>query len=140
MSAVVHLVGRNHPEDYESKTKVNQIVDVEKMRATLLNEMKTIFNELSEKQAREQLTEMKKLLPSWEEEKHNRINVIMTDRKISRQLEEEALKLWNAKPAEEKLKKVGWFKKEEDKDKRDIFIQKYLDEHFEEYLKKEFDN
>src|SRR5699024_1755065 len=53
-------------KDYENKTKVNQVVDAEKMRATLLNEMKTVFNELSENQAKEQLEEMKKLLPSRE--------------------------------------------------------------------------
>src|SRR5699024_4206858 len=62
---------RPFPEDYESKSRVNQVVDVEKMRATLLNEMKTIFNELSDNQAKEQLEEMKKLLPSQEEEKRN---------------------------------------------------------------------
>src|SRR5699024_8216809 len=60
---------RPFPEDYENETKVNQVVDVEKMRATLLNEMKIVFNELSENQAKEQLNEMKKLLPSRKEEK-----------------------------------------------------------------------
>jgi len=130
---------RPFPEDYESKSKDNQVVDVEKMRATLLNEMKNVFNELSENQAKEQIEEMKKLLPSQEEEKRSRLNTIMVERKISRQLEEEALEQWNDKPAGEKLKKVGWFKKEEDKDKRDTFVKKYIDEYFEENLKKELE-
>lgn len=130
---------RPFPEDYENKSKVNQVVSIETMRATLLNEMKTVFSELSENQAKEQLNEMKKMLPSREEEKRNRINDIMTERKISRQLEEEALSLWNNKPAEERLRRTGWFKKEEDRDKKDSFVKKYMDEHYEEYLKKGLD-
>ena len=130
---------RPFPEDYENETKVNQVVDVEKMRATLLNEMKIVFNELSENQAKEQLNEMKKLLPSREEEKWNSINTIIAERKISRTLEEEALKLWEDKPAGERLRRIGLFRKEENKEKKDNFIKEYIDQHFEEKLKEEFD-
>jgi len=35
--------------------------------------------------------------------------------------------------------KIGWFRKKEDRNKRDQFIKDYIDEHFETHLKKEFD-
>src|SRR5699024_5187001 len=109
---------RPFPEDYENETKVNQVVDVEKMRATLLNEMK-------------------KLIPYRKEEKWNSINTIIAERKISRTLEEEALKLWEDKPAGERLRRIGLFRKEENKEKKDNFIKEYIDQHFEEKLKEE---
>lgn len=34
---------------------------------------------------------------------------------------------------------LSWFEKEEDHDAREAFIKEYVDEHFEVYLKKEFD-
>lgn len=134
-----HFELRPFPKEFEDKSKSTQVVDVDKMRAALKSEMKEIFNELSAEQMKEQKEEMKNLLPSREQERLDRVNAIMAERKISRTLEDEALALWDEKPEEEKMIKVGWFRKEEDRDKRDSFVKKYVDEHFEENLKKEFD-
>jgi len=134
-----HFELRPLPKEVEGKSKSTQVVDIDKMRATLKNEMREIFNDLSAEQMKEQKKEMKNLLPSREQERLDRVNAIMAERKISRALEEEALSLWNNKPEEERMIKVGWFRKEEDRDKRDSFVKKYVDEHFEEYLKREFD-
>src|SRR5699024_3446036 len=134
-----HFELRPLPKEVEGKSKSTQVVDIDKMRATLKNEMREIFNDLSAEQMKEQKKEMKNLLRSREQERLDRVNAIMAERKISRALEEEALSLWNNKPEEERMIKVGWFRKEEDRDKRDSFVKKYVDEHFEEYLKREFD-
>lgn len=80
-----------------------------------------------------------KRLSSPNEKRMERFEQIMTEHKVRRILEKEALKLWDEKPEEERIKKVGLFRKEEDKDKRDLFIKDYIDEHFEVYLKKEFE-
>lgn len=37
------------------------------------------------------------------------------------------------------MKKVGWFRKEEDQEKRDEFIRDYVDNHVESSLKREFE-
>lgn len=77
--------------------------------------------------------------PSPAEARANRFDQIMAERKVSRLLESEALELWQKKPKDDRTKKVGWFRIEEDLHKRDLFIQRYVDKNFEEYLKKEFD-
>ncbi len=38
----------------------------------------------------------------------------MEERKVTRQLEDEALTVWTTKPDEERLIKVGWFRKAKD--------------------------
>lgn len=51
---------------------------------------------------------------------------------------EEALNMWSTLPEEERLIKVGLFRKIENTDKRDNFIKNYIDEHYEIEKKKEF--
>lgn len=80
-----------------------------------------------------------KRISSPEEKRIERFDQIMAEHKVKRILEKEALELWNKKPEEERLIRVGWFRREENKDKRDLFIKDYIDEHFEVYLRKEFD-
>lgn len=82
------------------------------------------------------LDELKRL-NSPEAKRAERFDRIMLERKVSRLLEEEALDLWDAKPKEERTLKIGWFRKIEDRDKRDRYIKEYIHKRFEEYLKKE---
>lgn len=133
-----HFTLRPFPKNFEEKPKSVQMVDVEKMRATLMNEMKEVFNELSAIQMQKQRDEMKRLLPSREQARLDRINAIMAERKVTRMLEKEALSVWSEKPEEERIRKVGWFRKEEDEKKRNHFIEKYIDENFEDSMKQEF--
>lgn len=73
------------------------------------------------------------------QERLDKINMIILQKRIENKLEEEAIKLWNQKPEHERMKKVGWFRKEEDLIKREEFIRKYKEENFEQMLKKELD-
>ncbi|WP_336791184.1 MerR family transcriptional regulator, partial [Paenibacillus sp. MMO-177] len=61
-------------------------------------------------------------LPDPEQQRRDRVNERMTERRIERQLRKEAFDAWNAKPEAERLKKVGWRKKEEDTAARDRFV------------------
>lgn len=72
-----------------------------------------------------------------EEIRIDRFEKIMAEHKVKRVLKDEAMKLWNKKPPEERLTKVGWFHKKEDINKRDIFINNYIDEKIESDLKRE---
>lgn len=87
----------------------------------------------------EVIQEAKQLVIAQEDKRLDRFNQIMAERKVNRLLEKEAMALWMEKPAEERTKKTGWFRKEEDKEKREIFVKNYVDEHFEAYLRLEFD-
>lgn len=81
---------------------------------------------------------LQKMLLSPEQQKLDRFNMLIAERKVIRKLEKEALNLWYVKPLEKRLIKVGWFRKIEDIDGRDRFVKKYVDEHFENYMKKEY--
>lgn len=81
----------------------------------------------------------KKDFTSPEEKRLDRFNEMMAERKVNRKLVKEAIALWWGKPKAERIKKFGWFRKEEDKDKREAFIREYVDEYFEESIKKEFE-
>lgn len=73
------------------------------------------------------------------EERQNRVTDMITQKRVEYILREEARNLWSQKPESERMKKVGWFRKEEDFDKREQFIQEYIHQHFEERLKKEYE-
>lgn len=134
-----HFSLRPFPDDFEGETKSVQVVDIDKIRATIMNELKTTFDQVAAEQMKQQMQEFQKMLPSPEDKRLDRFNEMMAERKINRILEEEAISLWSEKPEEERMKKVGLFRKEEDRNKREAFIRDYLDEHFEAYMKQEFD-
>lgn len=126
-------------EEQEVGTFVNRSLDAETIRATVLSEMNRTFEELASSKLDEKLAGFQKLFPSKEQQRQDRFDQIMAERKVNKLLEEEALSLWSEKPLSERFHKVGWFRKEEDLGKRDQFVKSYVDEHFEERLREEFD-
>lgn len=102
-----------------------------------LLEQQKYIKELAE--SRDSAVQEVKRLASPKEKRLERLNQIMTEHKVKRALEVEAIELWNNKPEEERLIRVGWFRREENIDKRNLFIKDYIDENFELYLRKEFD-
>lgn len=72
-----------------------------------------------------------------EDERERRFQDMIVKRRVEYQLEKEALLLWTAKPVEERFKKVGLLRKEEDITKRDLFVKDFINRHFAERLKKE---
>ncbi|MYL57556.1 MerR family transcriptional regulator [Virgibacillus halodenitrificans] len=133
-----HFSLRPLPADFEGKQKSVEVVDIDKVKATIMNEMKGAFEQVAASQMEQQMKDFQKLLPSREQQRLDRFNSVMAERKVTRILEEKALSMWSTKPKEERLVKVGWFRKEEDRDKRDLFVKTYIDEHFESAMKKEF--
>lgn len=69
--------------------------------------------------------------------RNERLNERLTERKIERQLETEALDYWGKKPESERLKKAGWFKREENTAARTRFIRDYVDQHYEDRIRME---
>ncbi|MDH4619388.1 hypothetical protein [Brevibacillus sp. AY1] len=88
-----------------------------------------------------QTTQILQALPqpkSKAEERAERIDAILAQRKVEIQLRNEALAMWATKSEADRMKKVGWFRKEEDRDKREQFIRDYIDTHFPDALRKEY--
>lgn len=74
-----------------------------------------------------------------EEKRHERVTDMITRRRVESQLRKEALEAWSNKPESERKIRTGLFRKEEDINKRDIFIEDYINEHIEERIKREYD-
>lgn len=103
-----------------------------------MTEIKQTFKEMAVTQIEQQVNTFQKMLPSPEQQRLERFNMLMAERKVTRELEKEAFNLWSEKPIEERLIKVVWFRKREDTDKRDCFIREYINEHFENRMRKEY--
>jgi DNA-binding transcriptional MerR regulator len=72
------------------------------------------------------------------EERQDRITEAITMNRIKSRLREEAIDLWAKRPEEVRMKKVGWFRKEEDHAARDLFVRAYTDDHLPERLAQEY--
>lgn len=129
------------PPAYDISGKLDEFKENQeefnKQLLRLLQDQQEYINKLLDNQ--NQNNEQEKRLVSSEDKSKNYFNQVTSEHKVNKELKKEALSLWEEKPTEERLKKVGWFRKEEDRDKRDLFIKDYVDENFEESLKKEFD-
>lgn len=130
-----------HPPAYDVSAKLDDFQQrQDKFNKELLKQLLEQQKYIKELAAsRDSAVEEVKRISSPEEKRLERLNQIMAEHKVKRILEKEALELWNENPEEERLIRVGWFRRVENKDKRDLFIKDYIDEHFEMYLRKEFD-
>src|SRR5699024_2076936 len=129
----------NDPPAYDISGKLDEFQENQesfnKQLLNLLNEQQKYINKLIENQ--NENIEQEKHLMSPESQNKDYFNRIMTEHKVKYKLEKEALTLWNSKPAKERMKSVGWFRVKEDKEEKETFIKNYINENFEEYLKKE---
>lgn len=76
----------------------------------------------------------------WPDLRDVQFNLRMTERRIERQLRAEAEKAWEAKPSEQRLCRVGFFRKQEDMVARNRFIMEYIDDQFEAKIRNEYDH
>jgi hypothetical protein len=135
---------RPFPPELEP-TAALQVLDMDSIRKAFGDEIRAIVEDMAATQVaelRKQHEEMLQLLPPPRDpaaERLERINEILARRSLERALEKEALHKWATKPEEERMRRVGLFKKEEDRDKRVQFVKEYIDEHFESQLLAQFD-
>ncbi|MED4400322.1 hypothetical protein [Metabacillus fastidiosus] len=71
------------------------------------------------------------------EGREQRLIETLTARRVEAKLRRKALTLWTEKPSSERLIKTGLFSKSEDVNKRDLFVEEYIDQHYEEEFTKE---
>lgn len=128
------------PFPVDEATSVTQMLDMD----AVMSEVRKAAEQLAAAQVEEmrrKYDDLVKLIPGPVDprvEKQRRIDDMITQRRVMMQLEEEALHMWSTKPREERLKTVGLFRKMEDIDKRDRFVRQYINEHFEERLRREY--
>lgn len=133
---------RPFPVEDEETTNVAQIKGVDFLNSRLLEELKGAFEEVAASQLGEMKIQYEEILkklsdPMSKEDREERFKEMVARRRVEYQLEKEALVMWSTKPAEERLKKVSWFKKEENHEERNRFIKDHIDKNFEVRLRNE---
>ncbi|MCQ6529848.1 terminase gpP N-terminus-related DNA-binding protein [Bacillus mycoides] len=71
---------------------------------------------------------------SKERQRQERLDNMIIQHRARTELRKQAEKEWNDLPEEIRIKKVGWFKKEEDLAKKHLFIESNIDEKMIEYM------
>ncbi|MEH7374065.1 hypothetical protein [Neobacillus drentensis] len=126
----------------EEKAKLQEIIK-EMLPAQMTKEevqstLKELLPERNEQEEKTKLQEaVKEILPptiSNQEELERRKDDNLTRMRLEMKLEEEAIQEWNKKSPEERMKKVGIFRKVEDYIKRENFIRAYKKEHLNRVL------
>lgn len=136
---------RPFPREEGESTYTPQVVDMKLLRDQLIQEFQETFEEVAATKVQELKSHYETLIkqlpvpPSIEEQKEVRFQEMVSRRRVETALEEEASHIWSQKPVEERIKKVGLFRKEEDWQAKEQFIRNYVNQHFEKKLRKEWD-
>ena len=134
---------RPFPVENMETTNVVYNSGTDALNSKLFEELKSSLEEIAASQLNEvksQYEEILKKLPdpkNKEEEREDRFKEMVARRRVEYQLEREAQIAWATNPEEERMIKVGWFKKVEKEEERDLFIKEYIDKNFENKLRKE---
>ncbi|MFJ7747505.1 MerR family transcriptional regulator [Peribacillus sp. NPDC097295] len=119
--------------------------DLESIKKQISEEVKRTYEELAATQIKELQNQYNQLItslpkpPSTEEKKNQSFQAMVIQRKIESSLEEEAQVAWSKLPEDQRLKRVGFFRKDIDLEKKDKFVRDYINEHFVDRLKKEME-
>lgn len=129
---------REFPPDFLNTQVVSdsQLMDemnrkMQLMRNEMLEEVRTI-TQMDELEIQKRVVALMPPEKSNEEIAAEQMEQARIGLSIRIKLEDEALDKWNKLPPEERTKKAGLFKREEDLLKRDRFIRDYLKEHLKQ--------
>lgn len=147
-----HFELRPFPLDEQQGKNDSQLIDLTRIKKEMVQAIEEMVNNKLESFKQEIIQtmpntaditkEIAKMLPqptNKQEERQQRVADMITQRRIEYALRMEAAKKWNEKPEDERMIKVGWFKKEENKEAKEDFIAQYIHQHFEERLKQEYE-
>ncbi|OLR25461.1 terminase gpP N-terminus-related DNA-binding protein [Bacillus cereus] len=70
-----------------------------------------------------------------ERQRQERLDNIIIQHRARKELRKKAEQEWGTQSEETRIKKVGWFKKEEDLARKQLFIENYIDENMIEHMK-----
>ncbi|OXM83575.1 hypothetical protein [Paenibacillus rigui] len=145
-----HCELRPFPKDYDLAAQL-QAPSIDVIKNQLVQEMRTAFEEV----AAAQLKELERMYEQWTvpelplhplplypsrlELRKQRLADVITRKRIEIQLEQTALHLWSTKPASERLRRVGLFRKEENREMRELFVKSYVNKYFADRVRDELD-
>lgn len=132
---------RDTPTTEEVKEEFERINQLEKK---VQEYMETITNAIEQQQRRQQQMLEEEIRALREKERFERLNMRLTEITLEKKLKEEAEKKWDGLDDSEKYIKKGvlrtlFFGKEVDLEKKQKFIETYIQENIVEKLKEEFE-
>ncbi|TVX85634.1 hypothetical protein [Paenibacillus agilis] len=125
---------RPFPEDYNKDSTGVSIELSDRFSEKFQNEMQQGMNALLEQKLAEMQDANRALLLSRRQQE---VTDEITRSRVRSKLRIEALQKWGELPAGDRMIKVGFFSKQEDSVKRDIFIEEYILQHYPERYKHE---
>ncbi|MFC0273764.1 hypothetical protein ACFFIX_20465 [Metabacillus herbersteinensis] len=136
---------RSFPEEWEGNTPGTDLAEVEaalfrKLNAKVQEQLEQAHKEMLKGFEQVAASSISKMLPepkSSLEIRQEKFNNAMLQMKINNKLEEEAINKWSEQPETVRIRKVGFFRKEENYEEREKFIRNYKNQNFEYELEKE---
>ncbi|KAF2421652.1 hypothetical protein [Bacillus subtilis] len=123
------------PVNHEGPSDESQVVNETQMFAKLKEDLGSEFVKLrqsilqeAERMVEEKTQVIKNQLPppeNKEQKRQAKRDDFVTNMRLSMQLDKEAAEAWSKQPESVRMKKAGWFRKEEDLLAREQFIREY---------------
>ncbi|MCY9665856.1 hypothetical protein M5X11_12915 [Paenibacillus alginolyticus] len=102
------------------------------------DELRQSATKIAESTIEQNINKYLPAVKTLEELTYERSNDMLTKMKIDNKLEERAIAAWNAQPESVRMKKVGFFRKDQNWEERENFIRKYKRENYEQVVKEEY--
>ncbi|RAP75812.1 hypothetical protein [Paenibacillus montanisoli] len=110
----------------EQTERLNRIAALSERYEQMVGFQKELMLQMQQLAAAEQAEELRT----------QRVNDQLIEHRIKMNLKRTALSIWNEKPERERTMKAGWFRRLENEAARESFIRNYIDDHYEEELRK----
>lgn len=143
-----YMETRSFPEEWEgentptlSYSEIEEVI-IRKVTTRIQEQLVASQKELENTIEQVAASKISSLLPqpkSDDEIRVERFNQTLLQMKLNSKLEEEALDQWNQQPEHIRIRKVGFFRKEENMEEKDRFIRKYKNQHMERVLRDELE-
>jgi hypothetical protein len=143
-----YIETRPFPDEWEgessptlSYSEIEESI-IRKVTTRIQEQLIASQNELANTIEQVATSKISSLLPqpkTDEEIRLERLNHALLQMKLNNKLEEEALDQWNKQPDHIRVRKVGFFRKEENYEEKDRFIRNYKNQNMERVLREELD-
>jgi len=130
---------RPFPNENGVEDSPQESVNIDVLKNHIKNEIEGTLKEILELNSSKQLDAFNKIVSRNQKDKYNYIDLFLAERRVMYKLEREALEKWQKKDVRERTIRTGWWKRVEDVNKRDLFVNYYVEKYYEEYLRKELD-
>lgn len=143
-----YIETRPFPEEWEGEsrpslnyTEIEEAI-IRKLSSRVQEQLVASQKELVNTMEQIASSKISSLLPqpkTEDEIRAERLNHALLQMKLNNKLEEEALSHWHNQPEHIRIRKVGFFRKEENYEEKERFIRNYKNQNMERFIREELD-